>query len=275
MVEGALQRVLDRLGAAGGAESAFFRFADTVTELASENVLEGLWAGELAALASDPEHVPQILGRSATFSNARGWALELRLVLPSDLAREQEEKEISTYSCHAAFVVLGPHALTVRQYRLTPPIADVFIPSAHLEDLGTATLSVGAVARIRAGEAAIRLLHARGATTVAVVRSHDVCPIRSVANVATGLASYAMAASVHSSRLELACRMVAEIGEAADVPRLEGLLAHPHHFVRWAAIRAIGQLDGVRGHALLQRALDDAHPDVRETARLALAQMTT
>ena len=54
---------------------------------------------------------------------------------------------------------------------------------------------------------------------------------------------------------------------------LGAISEHPSHFVRWAAIQAVGRLDRARAVELLRRSLEDAHPHVRSMAAKVLAKV--
>jgi HEAT repeat protein len=57
------------------------------------------------------------------------------------------------------------------------------------------------------------------------------------------------------------------------VPALEGLMEHPAHYVRWAALQAIFSLDRERGAALLKTATTDPHEHVRTAALRSLEKL--
>jgi hypothetical protein len=75
-----------------------------------------------------------------------------------------------------------------------------------------------------------------------------------------------MAADHSVSRLQLLASVLAEMKNPCAIPALEGLMEHPAHYVRWAALEAIFSLDRERGATLLKTAAADPHEHVRMAA---------
>lgn len=75
------------------------------------------------------------------------------------------------------------------------------------------------------------------------------------------------------SALVNTAKVLGALGDPAAVPHLVELAEHPSHFVRWAAIQAVGRLDRARAVELLRRSLEDAHPHVRSMAAKVLAKV--
>ncbi|MGW8142511.1 HEAT repeat domain-containing protein [Sphingomonas zeae] len=65
--------------------------------------------------------------------------------------------------------------------------------------------------------------------------------------------------------------LLAMAGNGETIDLIEPLAFHELHFLRWRAVQAVGALDAERGFRLVQRAVDDPHPAVREAARRTLA----
>ena len=84
----------------------------------------------------------------------------------------------------------------------------------------------------------------------------------------------AIAASSSLSRLDFAARMLSEFGDPSSIPVLRGLLNHPEHFIRWAAIQAIARIDETEGLKVLDAAQNDQHPHVRRAALRELKQIS-
>src|SRR6185437_1152306 len=88
------------------------------------------------------------------------------------------------------------------------------------------------------------------------------------------LARTRLVAADHSvSRLQLLASVLAEMKDPGAVPALEGLMEHPAHYVRWAALQAIFSLDRERGAALLKTAAADPHEHVRTAAIRSLEKL--
>jgi HEAT repeat protein len=88
------------------------------------------------------------------------------------------------------------------------------------------------------------------------------------------LARVRVVAADHSvSRLQLLASVLAQMKNPCAIPALEGLMEHPAHYVRWAALEAIFSLDRERGAALLKTAATDPHEHVRTAAIRSLEKL--
>jgi HEAT repeat protein len=99
-------------------------------------------------------------------------------------------------------------------------------------------------------------------------------PIRWEYDSATLAPVRAIASDNSASRLEFLAWMMAEMNNRSSLQALDSLLAHPAHFVRWAALQAIFRLDRDKGMVSLSAALEDPHEHIRDAARRSLAKMT-
>lgn len=86
---------------------------------------------------------------------------------------------------------------------------------------------------------------------------------------------YAFSSAVRGefSSLVTLCRVFGDSGDEASLTYLHELSDHSAHFVRWAAIQAIGRIDGELACARLKTALKDDHPQIRQAASRSLAKM--
>lgn len=81
----------------------------------------------------------------------------------------------------------------------------------------------------------------------------------------------AISASPIHSELEIMARTLGALRKGgADV--LGRLAGHESHFVRWAAIQAMGRIEPDRALLLLQNATADAHPHIRRSASAFLSR---
>ncbi len=87
-------------------------------------------------------------------------------------------------------------------------------------------------------------------------------------------AAFPVVGRMEFSSFVLLSRMVASLNEKRALPMLQDLSENPSHVVRWAAIQAIGKLDGAAGRDALRRALVDNHPHISSAAAKALAKLS-
>lgn len=204
--------------------------------------------------------------RDAELTLVQDERFSLSLVL-LEAGQRMPADQIEGLAHHLVLAVVGPDPLDIERYRLSPPARfEVLDRSRRLQPLNRDTLAPGDVGFFAAGEDVMRIHQPRGATAALLLRSDLIHRIRWVYDAATLSPCLAVAADPRSSRLDFACRIVAKLGEPCDARALEGLVAHPDHFVRWTALRTSLQLDAVRGRKLMEDALEDLHPHIRSAA---------
>lgn len=75
-----------------------------------------------------------------------------------------------------------------------------------------------------------------------------------------------LVASVHDSRIENVCNLLAELGHPDSVSSMIEMLRHDKHNIRWAAFKSLIHLDFDQGCNALDSMLEDPHPEVRSAA---------
>ncbi len=75
------------------------------------------------------------------------------------------------------------------------------------------------------------------------------------------------------SALVNTAKVLGALGDPGALPHLLELAAHPSHFVRWAAIQAVGRLDRGAAIELLNRSVEDSHPHIRSMAAKVLTKL--
>jgi HEAT repeat protein len=76
-----------------------------------------------------------------------------------------------------------------------------------------------------------------------------------------------------STQLVCLINALASFADPSSLCAFEAVSRHPHHFVRWAAIRGMGAISPERALSRVREALEDDHPDIRNTARRTLAKV--
>lgn len=72
------------------------------------------------------------------------------------------------------------------------------------------------------------------------------------------------------SSFKTLCQVLGISRDRGALPHLRSLVAHEAHIVRWAALQAVGRIDGGLARGLLTAALDDPHPSIRTAAQRSL-----
>jgi hypothetical protein len=170
-------------------------------------------------------------------------------------------------------IVLARHPVEVIRYRVSANIdLDVFDPTALLVELDRRAAGGDPIWERRAD----RLVHDYRAAAPFARLCLALRPSTGQAWVfdrATLRASFPMLGSRDDSGSIALCRIVAALAEHRALPMLLDLAAHPSHAVRWAAIQAIGKLDGAEARRLLDRAATDPHPHIRAAAQRTLSRL--
>ncbi len=85
-------------------------------------------------------------------------------------------------------------------------------------------------------------------------------------NLTTGLPEQ-LVASVHDSRLENVCNLLADLSHPSSITSMMKMLKHDKHNIRWAAFKSLIQLDFDQGCNALDSMLNDPHPEIRYAAQ--------
>jgi hypothetical protein len=260
---------------------ALFRPADPATlfgcraaleRLVGTDWLERLVSTELAHLAGLRDRSGGGLnGRRMTLFGAGGMALSL-VVLPP--APATPPGQLFGAVRNHLFAVRGPGELAIaRFFQPWPHPIDVLDRARRLEDRGVQTVQPGQSAAVLLGHDVVTV-RACGAPVVALMLEAEAAASlcwRYDGSTLLPVATVRAAGEV--TRLEFAAGAVARLGDERCTPALQSLFRHPDHVVRWAAARALMQVDRPAGEALLAAALEDPHPHLRQAARIAVDRL--
>ena len=153
---------------------------------------------------------------------------------------------------------------------------DVFDKSRSIASMGSNELSQWQGAYFRAGEDTYLIQppsQDEEPPLLAILVSSDKLSLRWEYDVASLAPSRLISVDNASSRLEFVIWMLTALDDDSCLPSLEGLVAHPAHFVRWAALQAICHFDAERGMRSLAEATNDPHEHIRRAASTALSQV--
>jgi hypothetical protein len=180
---------------------------------------------------------------------------------------------LHTAGTDRATVHWPPGAVTIDSYRIEGDYdPETFRPEARLRPEGS-RLADGSALIERRGEP---LVHGISCTAPALAVSINVEPASSQVWMfdpnTLGAAFPALSQNEYSGFI-LFAKMAAAIGAASALPLLDELCGHGSHAVRWAAVQAMAKLDGDAARRQLRGLAEDAHPEVRESARRVLARL--
>jgi HEAT repeat protein len=76
----------------------------------------------------------------------------------------------------------------------------------------------------------------------------------------------AISARELDSELVSLAKLLGALGDPSATDALIALTSHPRHFVRWAALQALGLIDGEKAGRRLRDFTDDRHPEIAAMA---------
>jgi hypothetical protein len=246
----------------GGCEETFRDFLACAREIAV-----GELNRTLAALVREPGH------------QARTWDLQQMLLVERDryvvsLSLFLEPMDyLYSSSFHALIGVLGPMPMTCVRYRL--PVShdrDVLEVGEELTYERTDTIAPGGYVALR-GQSDVLDFLSDGPTILVRLFCPSDDALHHAYDRVTRRAWMAQAGDPGSTQLVCLINAVAHFADPASLPALEAVSRHPHHFVRWAAIRGMAAISRETALALVREALADRHPDIREAARRTLSKV--
>lgn len=224
---------------------------------------------ELALLVREPTHAPS---RATAFAwtVCVGTACTLRLLrLPGDAA--DNGVHLLGSSGHRLLALAVPqHRAQLALYRHDQGDALTFDTANRLSDPEFLAVDNGDVVALEAWRDVAEWLPQAEPRVAAVLlspaihaqhwvyRRETLCPIELVST------------TFDANRLQYALELLAEIGDASHAPAVAAVYTHAAHHVRWAAVKAVLDLDRDRGLALLREAVDDLHPHVARAAARGL-----
>jgi HEAT repeat protein len=84
---------------------------------------------------------------------------------------------------------------------------------------------------------------------------------------------FASAVLADYSSLVTLCRVFGAQQDQGAKPFVEELARSPAHFVRWAAVQAMGRIDGDRAREMIEERCHDPHPHIQAAALSALKKL--
>jgi HEAT repeats len=228
-------------------------------------------------IEGDERHLRQTNARSMVLAQRGDTILQVRRIggPQTHVDRLSEaERYVHTAPSNSVLVIRGSAPVTVNRYRL-PPGTDRagFQADIELEPLGSERYDGSYIVeqhdddeirdyRCEAGEAwMVRLNYPPYATETWFFEKST---LRSV---------FASAVLADYSSLVTLCRVFGAQHDEEAKPIVEELARNEAHFVRWAAVQAMGQIDAERARQMIEERCEDPHPHIQQAARSALKKL--
>jgi hypothetical protein len=253
--------------------ASLFECRAALERLLASDWFERLVSSELEALARFPQ------GPTGGFSETRmtlfggkGMALTMMLVAAGATSPDR----LLAACRHTLLGVAGPGALEVRRFFQPDPFpSDVVDRTRRLEDRGSERLAAGQTFTIRTGHDVVVSFAPAGPTVVLALEAEESTPYYWRYDPRTLLPAAVVCGTNDGSRLQFAANVLARLGDGRCAPALRALAGHSDHVLRWTAIRTLVQLDRRAGRELLEAALEDPHPHIRQATRTALERLSS
>jgi HEAT repeats len=267
-----LQPLVDQLDKESGSgcanwlwqcEDAFRVFLESAREIAVEELNRAL-----TSIVREPGH------------QSRSWDLQQISLLESDKYILGCSLFIEPMDClysssfQALVGVLGPGPLTCVRYRL-PALhdRDVLNVAEELVYDRTCSIEPGRYVALRGEQDVLDFFSAAPTILVRLFSpANDV--LHHCYDRLTRRPWMVQAGDPASTQLVCLINALAHFADPTSLGAFEAVSGHPHHFVRWAAIRAMAAISRERALSLVHEALKDDHPDVRSAAQRTLAKVT-
>lgn len=199
-------------------------------------------------------------------------------VTPHDIANKvvldnpEEEKEmLYGLTSHQMLGVYSGEEIEVQCYKQESPLPiDIFDQNRLISKLGKKTLIQGKINCFKAYEDAYKFILSKNPTILLFFLSENIGGLRWEYDPKHLKPTRLIATNMNSSRIEWAMETLVQMDSFNSVEKIENLYNHPDHFVRWATVSSLIQLDFEKGYQLLSKAINDKHPHVRNAAQKSL-----
>lgn len=245
-----------------GERPSFSDFKETMAPL----FLELLTSPTLEAFILDA------LERLASLSEDK--ALPSYVLLSSKCGRsglsvvnESLEPDIMGSTRHELYGVIAGSA-TFERYRLSK-CADVSVLDSDARLVADPPMTLTPKCQYVSAEAWVDVLDIHGEGILLRLESAPIYPVCWFYERRTKSAKGLISARALDSKIQESLKILSQIGSKRDADICIELSRHSSHWVRWEAIRTVNALGHEMAADLLQQALNDPHPEVREAARAA------
>jgi hypothetical protein len=199
------------------------------------------------------------------------FLLEIRIV--SAQQSSSGERLISAVEDQYYSPLLSP--MKLRCFRQVHPFPeDQLDTSRRLVDLGVMQLEPGWVHAVAAGHDLFEIVKVDVDTPVVILHAPSKMRHHWIYDRQSLCPTLLMSADQSTARIQYALRVLAALESHDSLPVVESLMDHPDHFIRWEVVRQAFQIDVAAGKRLLERALTDPHPEVRQAAKLTAREYT-
>ena len=250
--------------------NSFWNCKDLFETLVSSEFVTHLVNYELSRLVEEPLYTL----RDATETNillvdSDFFRLGLSILENTNLVIKKQK--LYSLTSHQMIGIHGNGKFDIEYFHQPSPYPiEVLDKNKPLTAKGHVEVSSQRATCFRAFEDVINIIPPQETCLAFSLVTNDLGSIRWEYDSDTLLPTRAIATDIVGSRIQYAANTLVELECEEAIPSLKSLCDHPDHFVRWSSISNLIQLDYEAGIAMINRALDDKHPHVRNAARQSL-----
>jgi hypothetical protein len=258
----------------GCTSETFWDFAQTFNSFLHSDFIPTFIADETLKIASTSNYGDIQSDEEVEIIRGQGFRISMgKIKAVSSLGSDYSE--VICYASDFIYINLGPSPLEIEFFEFpSDRNNNYFETSVRPLFISRYSQAVGDIVKARAGVDVLRIAPPTCDTFQIYVVS--LVPRMSLLwhfDAVTMLSKYCTAANLMSSRVQMAIDILVRMGAKRALPEIIGAAKSKDHFVRWAAIAAAACLDNKAGLQLLQKALEDPHPDIRFAALHALSEL--
>lgn len=261
-----LNRFLEHARTYDGSLDRFWSLKDEFRTFASSGFPVSWVNWHLAELLSKPADAGLWFWPQIDIQQINGLTIAVRVI--------SDQQPLQSSSEEAMYVPISRQSLHCDVYRLPAHTNEVFDPRLQLTLAGRVTTRPGEV------------LLAERDTVYDFQASSETSPVVTVVLITpfalrlkwmfdriTLKALRATDADVIDMQLRAASDVLGSLRDPSSLEVLEWLSTHRHHAVRWSAIQNVARIKAGSAQPLLERALEDPHPLVRDAAARTLRKL--
>ena len=254
-----------------GAElrNAFWRCGDAFEALMASGFLKGVAHEFLQTMLDTPtQSATQWQMRQTVLIQHPSYSLRATW----SLVEEAPDPTILSQASHGMLCSLGAVPIVIDMYRLPAVDLEVFEKGAALQFSHQVVLEPHQILELD-GEHWVADPQSGALNCIVSFTSAPIGHQVWSFDRATKQSWAVSAASTEDTQIKETLGILRRFGLKEAAPTVERLCEHPHHDVRWEAIKTLGVLDAALALERLRQARSDAHPHVRASAARTLSTL--
>jgi len=259
-----------------GHTDQFFRLEDLFASFVRSKEVQEIIDRELEELKENPAYIPRgSSGNTMLFADSPKFALTAVILDESHTSAHR----VFSAAGDALFGNIGPEPMPIR-FHAIPDSCDleVFDSTQRLVPQAKTSIAVHEIVKVPARKLVAEYL-ATKKTVLVKLTSRFYLPLIWVYNKTLGIPELCSSGNLHASRLQSTIRLLSELESENETPNqtsidsLKRLASHPYHFVRWAAVQGLCNMDFSVGKDSLLASLEDAHPHISRAAKSTVERL--